>query len=573
MVGLLTLGAASFGTAGCGGDADEGAVRLQSDLGEHHHPISTDSELAQRYFDQGLNLIFGFNHELSVLSFREAAIHDPECAMCFWGVALALGPNINAPMGPEAGAAAWEALGESQARLEHASDAERAYIHALSKRYAENPQAKRGPLDRAFANAMGEVHRRYPDDVDAATIYAEALMDLFPWDYYLKDGTPRPETLTALDALEAVLDQAPYHPGANHYWIHALEKYDPHRHRAEAAADRLVAIAPDAGHLVHMPSHIYWRVGRYEDAARVNVDAAEADEALFAWCSDTAFYAAGYYTHNIHFLWAAAMVSGQSDRALTAARRLVSKVPQEMVPEYPFLEDYLAVPVVTLARFAKWDQLLAEPAPPDSQRFVTAIWHYGRGLAQARKGDLEEAGQELAALRVAHDDPSLAEIAYDPGGNTAGHRLRLALRHLEAEIALAEERVGDAIAALQKGVAVQDAMAYIEPPAWYLPTRQVLGAVLLDAGKDAEAERVFRKNLELYPRNGWALRGLQLALERQGREVDAEWVRRGFENAWSEADVRLESSRLHGRRRRRAEHRSGVRPRSNRVASRSRAGP
>ncbi len=537
-VAVLVLAALACG----GGGTQSTGMRLQGELGEHHHPISTESELAQRYFDQGINLVFGFNHELAVLSFREALVHDPDCAMCYWGIALALGPNINAPMGPEAGAAAWEALGEAQARLEHASEAERAYIHALSKRYAENPGADRGPLDRAFADAMAEVHARYPDDVDAATIYAEALMDLYPWDYYLADGTPRPETEIVLRVLESVLDREPYHPGANHYWIHALEKYDPER--AEAAADRLATIAPDAGHLVHMPSHIYWRVGRYEDAVRVNAEAAAADEALFAWCSDTAFYAAGYYTHNIHFLWAASMASGQSDQALTAARRLVSKVPPEMVPEYPFLEDFLAVPVLTLARFARWDQMLAEPTPPESQRYVTAVWHYGRGLAHARRGDAAAARVELAALRAAHDDPSLADLVYDVAGNTAGQRLALALHHLEAELALADGETEAAIAHLEEGVVVGDAMAYIEPPAWYLPTRQVLGAVLLEAGRLAEAEAVLRKNLEHYPRNGWALRGLSVALEQQGRDVDAEWVRRGFERAWANADVRLESSRL-----------------------------
>jgi tetratricopeptide (TPR) repeat protein len=541
LLALLLAGSAGWGCQGTGSPGGPG-VQLQTELGDRSHTVTTGSELAQRYFDQGLNLAFGFNHELAILSFREAAIHDPDCAMCFWGVAWALGPNINAPMGPEAGAAAWEALGDAQARLEHASEVERAYIHALSKRYSEDPGAERGPLDRAFAGAMGEVHKRYPDDIDAATIYAESLMDLYPWDYYLADETPRPETEIALAALESVLDREPYHPGANHYWIHALEKYQPER--AEAAADRLVSVAPDAGHLVHMPSHIYWRVGRYEDAARVNVNAAEADEALFAWCSDTEFYAAAYYTHNIHFLWAASMASGQSDQALTAARRLVTKVPAQMVPDFPFLEDYLAVPVFTMVRFANWDQLLGEPAPPESQRYVGAVWHYGRGLAHARKGDLDAAREELASLRAARDDPTLADTVYDPAGNTAGQRLSLALRHLEAAIAIADEKPGEAIAALEQGVAVQDRMGYIEPPAWYLPVRQALGAVLLDAGRYAEAEQVYRDNLERYPRNGWALRGLNLALEGQGREVDAEWVRRGFERAWADADVQLDSSLL-----------------------------
>ena len=522
-----------------GGEA--GAIRLQT-LGEHHHPITTSSERTQRYFDQGLNLSFAFNHELAALSFREALESDPECAMCYWGLALVLGPNINAPMGPEAAGQAWEALLQARARMAGASEVERGYIEALSKRYAEDPAAPRAPLDRAYAEAMGELHRRFPDDIDAATLYAEALMDLYPWDYWIEKGVPRPETAEALRVLESVIERAPMHPGANHFWIHALEEFEPER--AEAAADRLATIAPDAGHLVHMPSHIYWRVGRYQDAAAINSEAVAVDESLFAWCSNTEFYAAGYYTHNIHFLWAAAMASGQSDRALTAARRLHTKIPAELVPTYPFLEDFLAVPHLTLARFARWDAVLAEPPPPESQRYVTATWYYTRGLAFARKGDLEAAEHAQAALADIAADPELDAEIYDVSGNTAGQRLAIARHHLEAEIASARGDRDAAIAALEAGVSAQDALNYIEPPAWYLPTRELLGAELLEAGRAEDAEAVYRANLERYPRNGWALRGLALALERQGREVDADWVRRGFERAWSEADVKLDSSRL-----------------------------
>ncbi|MEN8181527.1 MAG: hypothetical protein ABFS46_03215 [Myxococcota bacterium] len=522
--------------------AAETSPRLLDDLGDHHHPITTGSERAQRYFDQGLILTFGFNHEAAINAFQEAARLDPPCAMCFWGIALALGPNINAPMGPEAGAQAQAAVERAGRLSAGASEAERAYIEALATRYSADPGADRAALDQAYAEAMRGVQQAYPDDADAATLLAEALMDLTPWDYYTPEGEPREHTGEVLKLLEFVLERDPEHPGANHYLIHAVEEFEPER--AEAAADRLVEIAPDAGHLVHMPSHIYWRVGRYEDAVSVNEAAAAADVAYFAWCRAPQAYAAGYYNHNLHFIWAAAATEGRSDLALTAARRLEANIPSDEIATYPWLEDYLVLPILTLARFGRWDAILAEPPPAPDLPYATAIWRYARGLALLRLERLEEADAELAELEAIAADPSLGTTIFDPAGGTAAGRLRVGLEHLKGERAAETGDLDAAVAALEASVAAQDAMNYIEPPAWYFPVRQALGAVLLSGDRAVEAEAVYRRDLEQYPANGWSLYGLSESLEAQGKAADATWARTGFENAWARADVELTASRF-----------------------------
>ena len=517
------------------------APRLFDGLGGQRHPITTSSELAQKYFDQGLALSFGFNHDAAIDSFREAARLDPDCAMCFWGIAFAWGPNINAPMGPEGARAAWEALQQAQHRAPQASAAESEYIDALGKRYSGAPDADRGALDRAFADAMRGLHERHPDDLDAATLYAESLMDLTPWNYYTEEGKPREHTIEVIRVLESVLERDPKHIGANHYLIHAFEEYEPAR--AEAAADRLAGLAPDAGHLVHMPTHIYWRVGRYDDAIAYNEQAAAADVAYFAWCRSSKTYAT-YYNHNLHFLWAAAAAQGRSDLALTTARRLAANVPVEEVAALPFLEDWWPTPLFTLARFGRWDALLAEPRPPDSLRYATAVWHYARGLAYTRLSRPDEAQAEYAELEMAANDAELAKLAFDPAGGTAQQRLRVGLHHLRGELAAARGDLEAAAAALEEAVWVQDSMNYIEPPAWYFPVRQALGAVLLQDGRAAEAEAVYRKDLEQYPKNGWSLFGLAQALRAQDKGQEADWAETGFANAWAKADVKLAASRF-----------------------------
>jgi hypothetical protein len=522
-------------------DAEHVAPKRLANLGKGHHEITTSSKQAQAWFDQGLALTFGFNHDAAIRSFEQGARVDPACAMCWWGVALAHGPNINAPMGPEAARAAWDALQKAQAQAPKVSKRERAYIAALAKRYAADAPEDRKSLDVAYAEAMRDLHRADPSDLDAAVLYAEALMDLYPWDYWTDDAEPREHTGEILKRLEFVLERDPKHLGANHYYIHAVEEFYPKR--AEAAADRLGDLALDAGHLVHMPSHIFWRLGRYDDALQVNVRAAAADEAFFASCRAGAFYRAAYYPHNIHFLWAAASTDGQSEVALAAARKLEARTRRKL-GEFPFVEEFMATPLQTLVRFGRWDAVLGEPAPDAERRYLTGIRHYARGVAFTRKGDLAAAAAELKAVRSVRAEPAMQEFSLAGGIAPASQLLGIAEADLDGELAMARGRSAEGIAALTRAVELQDGLLYMEPPPWYLPQRQALGAALLDNGQAARAEKIYRSDLEQYPRNGWSLLGLSKSLRAQGRDDEAAIVEQGFENAWARADVKLETSRF-----------------------------
>ncbi len=510
-------------------------------LGPHHHAITTRSPLAQRYFDQGLVLVFGFNHAEAIRSFREAARQDPACAMCWWGVALALGPNINLPMPVEDVPAAVAAARDAARLAPGASAAERLYIDALGRRYSEAPGAERAALDRAYADAMREVVRALPDDLDAATLFAESLMDLSPWDYWTKSGEPKANTPELLATLERILAAQPEHPGAIHLYIHAVEaSRDPDR--AVPYADRLTSLVPDSGHLVHMPTHIYQRVGRYHDAAEWNARAAEADEAYLAWCRNGGFYPVAYYPHNVHFLWSAATMEGRSALAIASARKLVSKVGPEIYAKFPPLEAYAPTPLVALARFGRWQEILAEPAPPAHLRFATGMWHYARGLALANTRRLDAAEAQRRALAALAGDEALA--AQNLGGGTAGELLAIAEAVLAAEIAGRRGVREQQIRLLETAVVLQDGLPYYEPPGWDYPIRQALGAALLEAGRPAEAERVYRDDLREFRENGWSLFGLARALELQGQRSAAAEARRRFEAAWQHADVKLQRSRF-----------------------------
>jgi len=539
---LALLG--SLLVAACGGvsrDSEPPLIRLFDDLGDHQRPISSGSPEAQRYFDQGLVLAYGFNHEAAGRSFREAARRDPSCAICWWGVAFALGPNINAPMGPDATREAWSAVGRARELAAGASPVERGLIEAVAKRYAPDPErADRVALDQAYADAMREVQRRHPDDLDVATLTAEALMDLSPWSYWLSESEPKPATREALALLEGVLARDPDHPGANHYLIHVVEEYHPDR--GVTAAERLADLAPGAGHLVHMPSHIFWRVGRYEDALEINRRAAEVDEATFAWCGQRGLYAALYYPHNIHFLYSAASNEGRGDLAISSARRLAAKIDDEALLAFPGAEEFMVMPSFALLRFGRFDAVLGEPAPAPERRYATGIWHYARGLAHARRGDAAAAAPELATLRSVAAEESLARL--DFSGVPASRTLELAVAHLEGEIAATRGERAAAVAALERAIALQDAMQYTEPPRWWLPVRQALGAVLLTAGRAEAAEAVYREDLRRVPRNGWSLYGLGQSLAAQGRAAEAAAVETGFHNAWARADIELSASRL-----------------------------
>jgi tetratricopeptide (TPR) repeat protein len=522
-------------------EAGEGAPRLLDQLGGRSYPITTKSELAQRYFDQGLALTYAFNHDAAIRSFRAAEQLDPGCAMCAWGVGLAYGPNINAPMGPEAGRAAHAATGRARERAAGATEVERDLIEALATRYEPEPAADRAALDLAYANAMREVHAKHPGDLEVATLFAESLMDLHPWDYWLDGAVPRETTPELLSVLEGVLERAPDHIGANHYYIHATEEFFPER--AEPSADRLTALGLESGHLVHMPAHIYWRVGRYGDAVTSNQVAAAKDEAFFTWCRGGDFYAANYYGHNLHFLWAAAAAEGRSELAQSTARKLEA-VSRDRLDEFAALEEFIATPMLSAARFGDWDSLLGTPKPDPGRPYLTGVWHYTRGLALLRTGRPDAAAAELAALAAVAKSPEATALGLAGGTASAATLLGIGAAHLEGEIAAARGDVEAAVAALERAVAQQDTLLYMEPPPFYFPTRQALGAVLLDAGRAADAEAVYRRDLEQHPANGWSLYGLGRSLAAQNQVAAAELAETGYRNAFAQADVSLEASRF-----------------------------
>jgi tetratricopeptide (TPR) repeat protein len=520
---------------GFGGGGNEPAAPLFSDLGDHHLAISTSVPLAQRYFDQGLTLTYAFNHREAIRSFREAARLDPECAICWWGVALAYGPNINAPMTADAVAPAWEALQQAERLAVHASERERAYIEALAPRYAATPVADRSGLDRAYADAMRQLVARYPDDLDAATLFAEALMDLSPWSYWTASGQARPGTAELVSSLERVLARDTTHPGANHYYIHAMEA-SPHPERALPAARRLGALVPGSGHLVHMPAHIYLRLGLYHDAVLANQAAIRADESYVAQSQAQGTYPALYYPHNVHFLWYALAMEGQSAEAIKAAWKAVSIV-REHAAHAPQMaahsEWILVVPYQALLRFGKWQGVLDAPAPATRTPYVMAMWRFARGFALVRTGDTAAAERELDAVQaaLAGANPQLQDDPMFPRRIV----LRMAERILAAEIAGARGNTATRLEALSDALALEDALPYMEPPFSYLPTRHLLGKALLEAGRSEEAAAVYRDDLRRHPHNGWALRGLLQSLAALGE--DTADVRQRLEAAWRHADV------------------------------------
>jgi tetratricopeptide (TPR) repeat protein len=515
------------------------AVPLLEGMGSHHHAITTNSDLTQRYFDQGLALVYSFNHPEAIRSFQEAARHDPNCAMCWWGVALALGPNINAPMADEAVPEAYAALTKAQNLAGQASEREQAYIRALATRYSPEPVADRGALDRAYADAMRDLARRYPDDLDAATLFAEAVMDTMPWDYWTADGKPRPGTEELVATLEKVLARKPDHLGANHYYIHAVEA-SPDPDRGLASAERLGRLAPGAGHIVHMPAHIYLRTGRYDQAVTVNRQAVAVDEAYIEQTGAHNFYTMMYYPHNYHFLWYAAAMVGRSAEAIAAAHRLPEVMPAEMVRQEPAMEVFYPVPLFALARFGRWDEILTAPQPPADFPYATAIWHYARGMALAAQGKPAEAAAEAENLeRIAGSEPIRA---LEVPAFYAASQLEIATKVLQGEIAAAEGRGDDRIRLLREAVDAQDKLPYMEPPYWYYPVRQSLGAALLQAKRPAEAETVYRQDLAQNKGNGWSLFGLMQSLRAQGRRDEAQRVEQDFVHAWRDADVELHAS-------------------------------
>ncbi|MCI0420659.1 MAG: hypothetical protein L0312_15775 [Acidobacteria bacterium] len=518
------------------------APRLQN-LGSHTFRIKTRSRRAQEFFNQGINLSYGFNHAEAMRAFREAARLDPKCAIAYWGQALVLGPNINMPMPPEAEPEANKLIQKALELKSNASPRERDYIDALAKRYSADAKPDRKALDQAYAIAMKNLSKRYPHDLDAATLYAEALMDLRPWNYWTRDGQPYAETPEIVSVLESVMKRNPNHPGACHFYIHAVEATKSPE-RAEAAADRLLKLMPGAGHMVHMPSHIYFRVGRYADASKINSQASAVDEEYIAQCRAQGIYPLAYYPHNLHFLYSAASFEGNSELAILAAEKVAAAIPNHALKDFPMLQGFLAVPELTLARFGRWEQILKLPAPAHDTLFLKGIRHYVRGTALAATGRLEEASRDLEALKGVVADKALDQTPASFSKNSARAILSIAPEVLAGELAARQGKLQEAVAHLETGVRFEDALVYIEPPDWYLPARQVLGAVLLQAGRAAEAEVVYWEDLRRYPHNGWSLFGLAQSLRAQGKNEEAAMAEQRFQKAWAQADVTLSASRF-----------------------------
>jgi tetratricopeptide (TPR) repeat protein len=509
-------------------------------LGDHHRTISTYLPQAQRYFDQGLRLMFAFNLEEAERSFRAAVAIDPTCASCSWGVALALGPHINFPATPERTVAAAAAAAEARQRAAGATPVERALIEALATRYSDPaPTTPEGQaaLDNAYAEAMRGVAKAYPNDADVAYLSAEALLDLHPWDLYETDGTPKAWTPEIVSLLERALATTPDHAGLCHLYIHAVEA-STRPERAVGAAERLRASVPGAGHLVHMPSHIFQRVGRYADSALANERAVAADGLYLPAAGNFMIYPM-YAAHNHQFLWFAAQMEGRSAAAYAAARDTAARLPLEMLRAMPGYDGWLAYPVWTLVRFARWQGVLAEPLPPAEFAYASAVAHVARAIAQARLGNLAEAEKESAeAERNYALLPPESVQGFNPVSALAGIARNLAA----AEVARSRGEWEATIAQLTAAVALEDALRYNEPSDWYFPVRHILGPVLLEAGRSRAAEELFRADLERNPENGWALTGLAAALRRQGKGNEAAAADRRLAFAWSRADLDLDRS-------------------------------
>jgi len=518
------------------------APRLQN-LGTHQFPVTTRSAKAQAFVNQGLNLAYGFNHAESGRAFREAARLDSTCAMAYWGQALVLGPNINAPMDPADEPKARALADQAMQRRRTASARDRALIEALDRRY-RGDAAARAAADSAYASAMDAVVRRFPKDDDVLALWAESAMDLRPWNYWRPDGTPYPGTHTIRERIENLIQRSPNHPGALHLYIHLME---PTREAvlAEPAADRLLTLMPAAGHLVHMPSHIYQRVGRYADAVRSNELAVLADEDYITQCRAQGLYPMAYYPHNIHFLWAAASMEGRSELAIAMARKTAAQVSDSSLAALPLLAGFRVVPWYALTRFGHWDEMLAEKRPADSDRYLLGTWTYARGLALIAKGKRDEAGRLLDSLRTIVKGDGLDYTLFSP--NTARRILGIAPEVLAGELAAAKGDFEAAVRYLETAVRLEDGLTYTEPEEWHYPPRHALGAVLLAAGRAREAETVYWEDLKRHPENGWALRGLADALAAQGRGAEAADARARAERAWARADVKLTGSRFAGR--------------------------
>ncbi len=510
-------------------------------LGDLHFPITTQSAEAQAFFDQGLRLIYAFNHAEAHRAFMEVSRLDPKCAMAHWGEALALGPNINDPFPDMARQKmAYKAMKKAKSLADGATAIEKDLIGALMHRHSDKP-VEQATLNANYAEAMTKVYASHGDHPDVGTLYGAAVMNTMPWDYYDENNQPKGQAPKAIAAIEKVVAEHPGHPGAHHYYIHIIEAVRPDD--AVPSADALATLMPKAGHIVHMPSHIYISVGRYADAAEVNRRAIVADEEYIAQCQAQGMYPLVYYPHNLHFLWAAATMLGNSDEAIRTAQKTAFKVQYDMAEALPFLQDFLSVPLQSYVRFGKWNQILTTPPPPENLVHSRMIWHYARGMAFSRKGMHEEAKQSLAEVAAVMENP-VSDTLLAAYNNPTTNVTLVAHAALAGEMAMDQGNYEEAIQHFSDAVRHEDNLVYQEPAAWHYPSRHSLGAALLAAGKAADAEAVYRKDLSKNRNNGWALFGLMQALEAQGKADERAKTEKAFRQAWKEADIELNSSRL-----------------------------
>jgi len=504
---------------------------MMTGMGDLHHPVSTKNADAQAFFDQGLRLIYAFNHDEAARSFQRAADLDPKLAMAYWGIAEAVGPNYNDPASEERFKQAHEAIQKAVDLSAGASPAEQDYIKAMAKRFPADPKADLRKAAEEYHDAMREVAKKYPDDLDAATLFAESGMNLHPWGLWLQDGTPREGTEEIVATLEGVIKRDPNHMGAVHYYIHAVEASNTPE-RALAGANRLAALAPAAGHLVHMPAHVYIRTGDYDAAVDTNEKAAAADrDYMKASGGQPNMYSLMYYSHNLHFIAIAGSINGEYEQSKKAADMLAANVGPH-VKDMPPLEAFLAIPMAVNVRFQKWDEILATPQPPADQKAATAFWHFSRGMALAGKDKTADAETEYKTLAATRDATPADLIFAMPFNNKTKDILAIATDVLGAKIAMAKKDNASAIAQLKDAVAIQDKLNYGEPPDWPFSVRESLGAALLMNGDAAGAEQVFRADLAKYPRNPRSLFGLQQTLEKQGRTYDAGFVQKQLHSAY-----------------------------------------
>jgi tetratricopeptide (TPR) repeat protein len=513
---------------------------LVDGLGTHTRLVTTKSAEAQKYFDQGLRFVFGFNHAAAIRAFQQAATLDPSCAMAHWGIALACGPHINLPVVfPPSAALAWDELGLAQKNASSASTVEHDLINALAKRYANPQPDDRSPLDLAYANAMREVWKKYPHDADIGVLFAEAMMDLRPWDQWTLEGQPQPGTDEILATLDAVLKLDINHPFANHLYIHAIEA-SPHPERALPAADRLAGLQPALAHNVHMPSHVYIRCGRWFDAVDANLRAVAADKRYREIFGPQTGFLIVYVVHNEHMLAYAAMMTGQGALALDHIRAIAPEMPEADTKDFG-LEAFLAMQYEVMVRFGKWDEILAAPDHPDWMPFTRTMRHAARGIAFAAKGDPKAARTEQAEFLALAKTVPADELA---GNNKSVQVLTIATPMLEGEILYREGKVDEGLKRLREAVTAEDLLRYDEPPDWLLPVRHSLGAALMQQRRFAEAEKVYREDLAQLPENGWSLYGLAESLRQQGKKEEAAPIEARFQKIWAKADLPLHSSCL-----------------------------